>query len=702
MKKILSYACFGLNVLLVFISIFESQVQIPTWFSIIGRVHPLILHIPIGLAVGLLLFSSLKTKVESLSYDILLEYLLLFLAFTGVLSAFAGLILSFEKGYDAETLQNHKYTGIGLSLLLYLIYDFRNKIFGSKVGTNLTLAISLLAIGIVGHLGGNITHGEDFLFGEKAEKVPDTVFDKFVYPILDQKCKNCHNNQKAKGELNMSTIEKIKKGGKNGDLWVGADTLKSHIIKRAYLDLEDKKHMPPKGKPQLTAQELLLIKKWILEGAKYDQKLVDLKPNSYFFNLNSTSAIKLEVKNYNFSAASEKTLTELNTPFCTIKPIANGSPAVKVNFFVSSKFDLKTLQSLSKIGEQVVSLNLSKMPVTDEIFEEISKFGNLEYLNLNQTNITGKGIEKLKNCKNLQRLALANTKISFEELKKIIDLKFLKEVYLWETRFTKEQYEQLKKSKTKIELGYVPDESEILKLNPPILVNQTQILEGNSTISLKHTLQNVEIRYTLDGTEPDSTKSLIYTQPLLLKNYGAIKTKATKKGWLASDTKELYFFKSNIKAKSMTLHTKPNPQYSGKDETTLIDGKQGDAINFKDKNWLGFRENEMVGLFNFEKPSTLNGLTISYAEVSSQYIMPPVFIDIYIKEKGKPLEHFKKVSAPQLTKLTINGTKGIDIPIIKNNIEQVKIIGKPISKLPNWHPGKGDKGWFFVDEVFFY
>jgi hypothetical protein len=24
----------------------------------------------------------------------------------------------------------------------------------------------------------------------------------------------------------------------------------------------------------------------------------------------------------------------------------------------------------------------------------------------------------------------------------------------------------------------------------------------------------------------------------------------------------------------------------------------------------------------------------------------------------------------------------------------------PVSKLPAWHPGKGDKGWVFTDEVF--
>ncbi|MNY68403.1 hypothetical protein D3C86_2061590 [compost metagenome] len=30
----------------------------------------------------------------------------------------------------------------------------------------------------------------------------------------------------------------------------------------------------------------------------------------------------------------------------------------------------------------------------------------------------------------------------------------------------------------------------------------------------------------------------------------------------------------------------------------------------------------------------------------------------------------------------------------------IKLVAKPLSKLPAWHPGKGEKAWVFVDEVF--
>ena len=702
MKRILTLTCLGLNVLCVFVAFFEHSISLPSWMLILGRLHPLVLHVPIGISIVLLVFFWIKEKIDKESSSFLFENLLLLLAFFSVLSAFAGLVLSFEPGYDKEQLKFHKYSGLIVSVLVYLIYEFQTKIFLNR---NLSLVSIFGVFGLmsfVGHLGGNITHGDDFLFPYSKKEADPTVFGQFVNPILQEKCKSCHNPQKAKGGLDITSIEKIKKGGKNGPLWVGLDTLNSHILKSAALDIEDKKHMPPKGKPQLTASELLTIKNWIAEGASYDLRVDKLKPNSFFNKLAAISAAVVVAKTYEFSSASESTVKDLNTPFCTVAPYATGSPALKANFYVSSKFDKNTLSSLSKVKEQLVSLNLSKMPVGDEVFDIVSQFSNLEYLNLNQTDITGKGIEKLIACKNLERLSMSNTKIDYQSLEKILKMPSLKHLFLWETKISTEQLEKLKKGKITIETGYVPDESEKLKLNAPILVNESSVIEDKTPIIFKHTLKDVNIRYTLDGTDPDSVKSAIYTKPLFLETYGPIKVRATKNGWLASEIKQVYFFKSNYKATSATLILKADTKYQGNGAMTIIDGKQGDAKNFNDKSWLGFRENNFESKIVFDKLTDMKGFTLSYAEKADSFIMPPEWVDIWVKEESKDFVHLRKVSIPQLTKITMAATKGLDIVLNLKNIKEVKIVAKPLAKLPSWHPGKGQKGWFFIDEVFFY
>jgi hypothetical protein len=78
-----------------------------------------------------------------------------------------------------------------------------------------TSLAAMVMIIVTGHLGANITHGNDFLFApvtpEKQKPVvlfeDAEVYANMVQPILEEKCMSCHNSQKAKGDLIMETKE---------------------------------------------------------------------------------------------------------------------------------------------------------------------------------------------------------------------------------------------------------------------------------------------------------------------------------------------------------------------------------------------------------------------------------------------------------------------------------------------------------------
>ncbi|MBK9509138.1 MAG: chitobiase/beta-hexosaminidase C-terminal domain-containing protein [Cytophagaceae bacterium] len=701
MKRILSLLTLGLNVIGVLFFIFQEKVQSPDWLNYAGKFHPLILHLPIGFAVAIPLFFLVRSNIEKASSEIIFEYLLLILAFSAAVTTFSGFLLSFGGDYEITQLKYHKTTGLIVSVLSYMLYEFRKNITDNP---KLSLWSGILVFGlmaVVGHLGGSITHGEDFLsFKSEKNTHNDTVFGKLVNPILQNKCKSCHNPQKAKGKLDVTSIESIKKGGKNGKLWVAADTTNSHILKRIALPEEDKKHMAPKGKPQLTKEEIEILKNWIKEGTNYTLKISQLTPNSFFFKWKSN--LEAPEKVYDFKALSESDIEKLNTPFCTVEPIANGSPALMADFFVNSKFDLNTLKNLEKAKGQLVGINLAKMPVGDEVFDILAKFSNLEKVTLNQTNISGKGIEKLRNCKNLNHLALSNTKISLNELSKLLPLKSLKELYLWETKITSSEAQNLQKNGLLVYTGFVPNPSEKLRLNPPSLVNESLIINDQTEIKFKHSLPKVTLRYTIDGSQPDTLKAQEYKTPIRLSKYTKINVLATKEGWLASEAKNFTFYKSGIKAQKAELITQPDPQYQGKGGINLINSKLGDVTNFKDENWLGYRGKDFESIIYFEKSTKATGMTISYSEKPDSYIMPPEWVEVFYRQKGKSWILLKKVIPDPLKKMGSQAAKGIDLSMTGTEISEVKIVAHPVSKLPAWHPGKGDKGWFFIDEVFFY
>ncbi|MGL4632876.1 MAG: c-type cytochrome domain-containing protein, partial [Leadbetterella sp.] len=347
-QTILRYASLGLNVFVLFILFFREKLSLPSILQYSGKLHPLVLHIPIGALVIYVLFQFVFKNILDRHAE---RIILLLLAFSAAVTALFGFFLG-QDGADSPELSYHRNFGVIFSIVCYLAYELSDYFFDNKVAKN-TVLISITGLCmIVGHQGGSITHGEDFLsFSNKKnedlalEITGDaTLYDAKIYPIFKEKCVACHNNSKAKGDLNMSSIEKLLKGGKNGAFLVAHQAEKSLFFSRISLPKEDKKHMPPTGKEQLTSEEIKVLENWVKEGANTKKKLKEVAQNSFFYDFAKQSLeSKVKVKNYTFSEASQSTIDELSTPFLHIAPIAISSPALKANFFVKEKFDISKL-----------------------------------------------------------------------------------------------------------------------------------------------------------------------------------------------------------------------------------------------------------------------------------------------------------------------------------------------------------------------
>lgn len=713
MKNIVYNITLGINCLLAFLVLFSESLVIPSWLQVVGRMHPLLLHFPIVLLViaavwELFLQKKISTKEESGKTEIG-DYLLLTAAFTAALSALMGLFLSQEEGYNAEAIVWHKWTGVVVSLAAFGWFTFKNTIRASVLLSRLASGVSLAAIIMTGHQGANITHGEDFLTAPLQSKKEETkvsledavVFTDLVKPILEKKCINCHNSQKSKGELLMETPEQLLKGGKHGKLW-NVDTADlGLLIQRIHLPMDAKKHMPPAGKPQLTSEEIAVLRYWIKSGADFKQKvneLADIDP----LKILAESLLKTsDVETYTFKAANEGTIKKLNTNYRVIAPLALGSPALSVDFFGASQFDNTQLKALQAIKKQVVQLNLNKMPVKDEDLKTIAGFENLRKLNLSFTQITGTTLNELKNLKFLHTLSLSGTKLKSADLAALKGLPALKVLNLWNTSVAKKDMIALKSalSKTAIETGFDGD-TIIAQLSMPILVNDDiQVFREDTKIELKHYVNGAVIRYTLDGTAPDSLTSPVYTEEgIMIDKTAVLNAKVYLDGWISSDTLTQQFYRAGFKADSIRLAQQPHPQYSGKAKM-LFDGKLGDK-NFKSGKWLGFKETFFEGYAYFKQPIRVSKVTFSALIDIGNYIMPPKEVQVWGGTSASDLVLLKTINPQQPDKITPMSLQGFECSFNPRQVRVLKLVGKSVQKLPTWHPGKGDKGWFFVDEVF--
>ncbi len=94
-----------------------------------------------------------------------------------------------------------------------------------------------------------------------AEK--DLFFETSIAPILNQHCSDCHNPDKRKGELDLSTPESFMRGGEDGPIFKVGEPEHSLIY-----ELTHKGEMPKKG-DKLSHEQVETIRHWIESGARF-------------------------------------------------------------------------------------------------------------------------------------------------------------------------------------------------------------------------------------------------------------------------------------------------------------------------------------------------------------------------------------------------------------------------------------------------
>ena len=473
----------------------------------IGHLHPVIVHLPIGI----LLLGVLMMVYEHYSkVDLQLPISLAFLvgSISAALACIAGWILSNSGEYDALLVQKHQWTGIStavIGLLVYFLKQYRK----------LLAVILTLLIVITGHYGGTLTHGENYLFNfnensntsqvdtlKKESKIitqaisngadsltieKHNVYKEQVAPILKLRCYNCHAALKQKNGLRLDGEMFIKKGGKNGKIFVAGNSFKSPLYTSLVLPIDDEKHMPPKGKHQLSQNEILIIERWIKSGASFEDIIDTISNNELVKNVASQNTItdknilatpakvnseitetkKGVVENNkikgveknsslpNPAPISPSIIEDFKQENIILTNIAEGSNFVMANFVNVVPFNNSSLQALKSINEQLAVLKLTNLPINDNDLKVVADLKNIKKLNVENTLITDNGLDYIKQLSQLEQLNLYGTNISDEGIIQLADLKNLSVLYLWKTKVTLNGIEQFKKlnPKVTIEIG---------------------------------------------------------------------------------------------------------------------------------------------------------------------------------------------------------------------------------------------------------
>jgi len=445
--------------------------------QLLGRLHPLIVHLPIGFIIFGLLLQLYDRKRKEYVKVIPLVYL--WGGISATLACITGYSQYLGEGYAFDTVKWHLWLGIATALFSFLMYaklkDLNSFSFLRSIPIIALSTIFFVLISFTGHQGGNITHGEDYLveplpnsvksalgfetFEEKEIALNEAnweealIYKDVVKPILNNKCVSCHNPKKTKGELLLHDEKGILNGGENGEVLVSQNASNSEVFTRMNLPMEDDEHMPPEGKTQPTKEEIKLVGAWIDSGHPFEGSIKESGLEKDLFLSFFMKKYDNDYPDMEIIAASQDSISKIEDTGVHVDLISKASNFLSVSCINKPSFSDLDFKNLLPIKSQIAKLDLGGTKVTDAIFERLAMLPNLTILKLDNTSVSGKNIQALSSLEHLKSINLTASQFEEEYLDVLSDFKKLQKVYLYKTNVQPKETRTLRDGQISIDYG---------------------------------------------------------------------------------------------------------------------------------------------------------------------------------------------------------------------------------------------------------
>jgi len=256
--------------------------DIDPWLAVFGRFHLVLLHLPIGLLPGMALLEFGAALIRRANPRGAVLTLAIMTALVATAALLSGLVLANEKT-STDLLGQHKVWGIAMTVvcaILPLVAALRRRA-AFRAALVLAMALSI----VTGHLGGSLTHKQGFLFKpldraarkqdqpvEVPEQTPPVSYTADIAPIFQRVCNDCHNANDYEGDLDLTSKDGILclDRAEEDRVLVSGKPDDSYLLNVCEFPADDEDHMPPEDEPQMTATEIATLRRWILQGCKFE------------------------------------------------------------------------------------------------------------------------------------------------------------------------------------------------------------------------------------------------------------------------------------------------------------------------------------------------------------------------------------------------------------------------------------------------
>jgi hypothetical protein len=235
------------------------------------------------------------------------------------------------------------------------------------------------------------------------------------------------------------------------------------------------------------------------------------------------------------------------------------------------------------------------------------------------------------------------------------------------------------------------------QLAPPMLKYKSAFFSGTTSFEVIINQPGAEIRYTLNGNEP-AENDLLYSAAVSITEKTKVKVKAFAKNFLPSETVDAQFIKAGKEISKISF-SKPNEYYANS-KANILNDTIGGLVNYRSGTWLGYDSDTVTIDIVLGKKEIINAVLISLLQDENAWIfLPEQILVYYYNDKQKTFVPTGKETFVHET----SGPKECHFreitPVKKIKTDKLKLVLLPLKKIPDWHQGKGNHGWLFIDEI---
>jgi uncharacterized membrane protein/YHS domain-containing protein len=476
-----------------------------SWGKFLGRMHVVVLHLPIGLLVGAFAIEFFGLFKRSKGFDIAAAWLFVLGAITAVVAVITGLLLGVEAaGGDltawsilwadddkvGETLNLHMWLGVGVMLfaipaaVLKILAVRKQWVDESVVPARggwplgvarLGLISTMLLIPSVGHLGGNMVHTQDYLTEHAPAEsikaainmlnlgttqkpdVPENVGDSklpdgtvaawvnVIQPKLNDSCVKCHGPDSQKADIRLDSLKyAVESDGIEYPVITEEDAQFSALYVVITLPKSHEMFMPPDPKDAFDYETIEFIGEWI---QNYDGRLEDPQPVEPATGDDGTPEGPKPV----IAPEALSAITAAGGNAQSLSQEENPDE-LTVKFAYLKELDPAVVAKLESGADNIAWLTFEGSAFGDDAAKALPDMKALTKLNLKDSAITDAGLAELPEMPALTWLNLFGTEVSDAGLDALKKFGTLEKLYLTGTKVTADGVKALREAMPETEI----------------------------------------------------------------------------------------------------------------------------------------------------------------------------------------------------------------------------------------------------------